>query len=51
VQLGARQNGLRYDSAYKDLATRDAEIAAHAAFRRTLYDHDVLADAERVAVG
>jgi len=51
VQLGARQNGLRYDSAYKDLATRDAEIAAHAAFRRTLYDHDVLKDAERVAVG
>ena len=38
VQLGARKNGLRYDSAYSDLRLRDAEIAAHAAFRRQLYD-------------
>src|SRR5262249_6587132 len=31
VQRGARENGLRYDSAYSDLGVRDAEIAAHAA--------------------
>jgi salicylate hydroxylase len=46
VQSGARQNGLRYDSAYADLGVRDAEIAAHAAFRRMLYDYDVLAHLE-----
>jgi salicylate hydroxylase len=49
VQRGARENGLRYDSAYADLGLRDAEIAAHAAFRRTLYDHDVTVDAHAVA--
>lgn len=49
VQRGARQNGMRYDSAYADLKQRDAEIAAHAAFRRTLYDHDVKPDAEQAA--
>jgi salicylate hydroxylase len=49
VQRGARQNGLRYDSLYADLAVRDAEIAAHAAFRRRLYDHDVVAEAEAAA--
>jgi salicylate hydroxylase len=49
VQLGARQNGLRYDSIYADLAVRDAELTAHAAFRRTLYDHDVVPDAVQVA--
>jgi len=49
VQRGARQNGLRYDSAYADLAVRDAEIAAHAAFRRELYDHDVVPDAQAAA--
>jgi salicylate hydroxylase len=49
VQLGARQNGLRYDSAYADLGRRDAELAAHADFRRRLYDHDVVKDAEGVA--
>jgi salicylate hydroxylase len=46
VQLGARRNGLRYDSAGSDLGVRDAEIAAHAAFRRRLYDHDVVPEAE-----
>ncbi|MBV1796554.1 FAD-dependent oxidoreductase [Siccirubricoccus sp. G192] len=46
VQRGARQNGLRYDSLYADLAVRDAEIAAHAAFRRWLYDHDVVPEAK-----
>ncbi len=50
VQRGARENGLRYDSAYSDLGLRDAEIAAHAAFRRTLYDHDVVPDAQAAAV-
>jgi salicylate hydroxylase len=49
VQRGARQNGLRYDSLYADLAVRDAEIAAHAAFRRRLYDHDVVVEAEAAA--
>jgi len=46
VQRGARENGLRYDSAYADLGRRDAEIAAHAAFRKRLYDHDVVPDAQ-----
>jgi len=50
VQRGARENGLRYDSFYADLAVRDAEIAAHADFRRRLYDHDVVPDAQRVAM-
>lgn len=48
VQLGARQNGLRYDSSYADLRRRDAEIMAHAEFRKRLYDHDVVPEA-RVA--
>jgi salicylate hydroxylase len=49
VQRGARENGLRYDSANPDLDVRDAEIAAHAAFRRRLYDHDVVPEAEAAA--
>jgi salicylate hydroxylase len=49
VQRGARENGLRYDSAYSDLGVRDAEIAAHAAFRKRLYDHDVVPEAQAVA--
>ena len=49
IQRGARENGLRYDSAHSDLGIRDAEIAAHAAFRRQLYDHDVVPGAETVA--
>jgi salicylate hydroxylase len=49
VQRGARENGMRYDSAYSDLGVRDAEIAAHAAFRRRLYDHDVVPDAQAAA--
>ena len=35
VQRGARENGMRYDSSYADLGVRDAEITAHAAFRKT----------------
>jgi salicylate hydroxylase len=49
VQRGARENGLRYDSAYSDLVVRDAEITAHAAFRKRLYDHDVVPDAQAAA--
>jgi len=50
VQRGSRQNGLRYDSMYADLAIRDAELAAHANFRRALYDHDVVPGAEAIAM-
>jgi len=50
VQRGARENGLRYDSAYADLAVRDAEITAHAAFRKRLYDHDVVPEAQAAAI-
>jgi salicylate hydroxylase len=49
VQRGARQNGMRYDSAYADIKQRDDEIKAHADFRKTLYDHDVVPGAERLA--
>jgi salicylate hydroxylase len=49
VQRGARENGLRYDSAYSDLGLRDAELTAHAAFRKRLYDHDVVPDAQAAA--
>jgi salicylate hydroxylase len=41
IQLGARQNGLRLDSAATDLAARDAQLAAHAEFRKRLYSYDV----------
>jgi salicylate hydroxylase len=46
VQLGARQNGLRVDSHYDDLAVRDAELAAHADFRKHLYAYDVVPQAK-----
>jgi salicylate hydroxylase len=49
VQRGARENGMRYDSSYSDLGVRDAEITAHAAFRKKLYDHDVVPEAQAVA--
>jgi salicylate hydroxylase len=49
VQRGARENGLRYDSAYSDLGLRDAEITAHAEFRKRLYDHDVVPEAQAAA--
>lgn len=42
VQLGARKHGLRVDSMSGDLATRDAELAAHAEFRKQLYSYDVV---------
>lgn len=50
VQSGARKNGLRYDSVYADLAVRDREIAAHAEFRRQLYDYDVVNEAKAAAI-
>jgi salicylate hydroxylase len=51
VQRGARENGLRYDSShtYTDLGVRDAELTAHATFRKRLYDHDVVPEAQAVA--
>jgi hypothetical protein len=39
----------RYDSSYADLGVRDAEIAAHAAFRKRLHDHDVVPEAQAAA--
>jgi salicylate hydroxylase len=54
IQRGARESGLRYDSVnsdlgVKDLGVRDAEITAHAAFRKRLYDHDVVPEAQAAA--
>lgn len=49
VQRGARENGMRYDSAYSDLGVRDAEIKAHAEFRKRLYDYDVVPEAQAAA--
>ncbi len=51
VQRGARANGMRYDSAYSDLGVRDAEITAHAEFRKRLYGYDVVPEAEAAAAG
>jgi salicylate hydroxylase len=50
VQSGARENGLRYDSFHSDLKLRDAEITAHAGFRRQLYDYDVVPEARALAM-
>jgi salicylate hydroxylase len=49
VQRGARQNGLRVDSAYADLNRRDAELVAHANFRKHLYAYDVVPEARAAA--
>ena len=49
IQRGARQNGLRLDSAYADLNVRDAELEAHAEFRKHLYAYDVVPDARAAA--
>ncbi len=49
VQLGARKHGLRVDSASGDLALRDAELAAHAEFRKRLYTYDVVPHARAAA--
>jgi salicylate hydroxylase len=49
VQLGARRHGLRVDSMVADLAVRDAELAAHAEFRKHLYSYDVVPHARAAA--
>lgn len=49
IQLGARQNGLRLDSSAADLSVRDAQLAAHAEFRKHLYSYDVVPDARTAA--
>ena len=49
VQLGARKHGLRVDSAYDDLGVRDAELLAHAEFRKHLYTYDVVPHARAAA--
>src|SRR5688572_15323197 len=49
VQLGARKHGLRVDSAYDDLRVRDAELVAHAEFRKQLYSYDVVPAARAAA--
>ncbi|MEO7336911.1 MAG: FAD-dependent monooxygenase [Caldimonas sp.] len=49
IQLGARQNGLRVDSASADLGVRDAELVAHAEFRKQLYTYDVVPHARAAA--
>jgi salicylate hydroxylase len=49
IQLGARQSGLRLGSTATDLSTRDAELAAHAEFRKCLYTYDVVPDATAAA--
>jgi salicylate hydroxylase len=50
VQLGARKHGLRVDSLSGDLAERDAQLVAHAEFRKQLYSYDVV-PAARAAAG
>jgi salicylate hydroxylase len=49
VQLGARKHGLRVDSACGDLGIRDAELVAHADFRKQLYTYDVVPHARAAA--
>jgi salicylate hydroxylase len=49
VQLGARKHGLRVDSLSGDLKVRDAELVAHAEFRKHLYSYDVVAHARAAA--
>jgi salicylate hydroxylase len=51
VVLGARQHGLRVDSQVADLNVRDAELAAHAEFRKQLYSYDVVPEAKAAARG
>jgi len=49
ARIGARENGLRYDSLSGDISVRDAELTAHAEFRRRLYDYDVVLEAQTTA--
>ena len=50
IQHGARVNGLRLDSEVADLKARDAQLVAHAEFRKQLYSYDVV-PAARAAAG
>jgi len=50
IQRGARQNGLRLDSTDADLSARDAQLAAHAEFRKHLYAYDVVPEARAAAL-
>jgi salicylate hydroxylase len=49
IQHGARQNGLRMDASDGDLRARDAQLAAHAEFRKRLYTYDVVPEARAAA--
>ena len=49
IQLGARANGRRYDSAYHDLKQRDTEIADSSKLRSWICDHDVERQAAELA--
>jgi salicylate hydroxylase len=49
VQLGARRHGMRVDSMVDDLRKRDADLVAHAEFRKQLYTYDVVPHAKEVA--
>ena len=49
IQRGARQNGLRMDASDTDLSARDAQLAAHAEFRKRLYTYDVVPEARAAA--
>jgi salicylate hydroxylase len=49
VQRGARANGMRYDSVCSNVGIRDAEIKAHANFRKQLYAYDVVPEAQAAA--
>jgi salicylate hydroxylase len=49
IQRRARENGRRYDSTSMNLASRDAQIAAQAAFRESIYVYDVVAEARAAA--
>ena len=49
VQLGARKHGLRVDSIVDNLKKRDADLVAHAEFRKQLYTYDVVPHARAAA--
>jgi salicylate hydroxylase len=49
IQHRARENGRRYASTSREFDSRDAEIAAQAEFRKRLYVHDVVAEAQAAA--
>ena len=49
IQHGARVNGLRVDSEVSDLKARDAQLVAHAEFRKQLYSSDVVPAAHAAA--